>query len=200
MRDLIKFFSNVLLLIVLSTISIFSQKQFEGKVNIKFTDKDGTRLMDYLLKENKTRMEWKDNKGKVESAIITDKPAMKVFILMPKNKSYIEHTIEITKEDEKEVIEKTIKKMQFTNERKNINGFNCQKVILKGEENVETWVTKDIKGFSLNQGPNGGANMPEWYSEIANAGYFTILAIDKDKNGKEESRLEVTSVEKKNIR
>lgn len=101
MRDLIKFFSNVLLLIVLSTISIFSQKQFEGKVNMKFTDKDGTRLMDYLLKENKTRMEWKDNKGKVESAIITDKPAMKVFILMPKNKSYIEHTIEITKEDMK---------------------------------------------------------------------------------------------------
>lgn len=89
--------------------------------------------------------------------------------------------------------------MQFTNERKNINGFNCQKVILKGEENVETWVTKDIKGFSLNQGANGGANMPEWYSEIANAGYFTILAIDKDKNGKEESRLEVTSVEKKTL-
>ncbi|GAB6281731.1 MAG: hypothetical protein STSR0008_04720 [Ignavibacterium sp.] len=197
MKNLIRSFSIFLLFITISITNNFAQKQFEGKVNMKYSDNKGIKFMDYLIKENKLRLEWKDNKGNVESSMITDIKAMKMFILMQKNKSYIEHQIKSTKEDDDEIMEKTNKNIQLTNERKIINGFNCQKVILKGEENSEMWITKDIKVFAVNKGENSSANMPDWYSELVNAGCFAILVINKDKKGKEENRLEVTSVERK---
>ena len=94
--------------------------------------------MDYLVKGNKLRMEIKDEEGENVSYMITDMQEMKMFMLMLENKMYMEYPIEKTMEESKEEMEEAMEKVQLTNETKEINGFNCQKIIYNGEENIES--------------------------------------------------------------
>lgn len=199
MRSLIKLLSIILLFVLLSTVKNFSQLTFEGKVNVKLVYDDDVSFMDYLVKGNKLRMEIKDEEGENASYMITDMQEVKMFMLMPENKMYMEYPIEKTMEESKEEMEEAMEKVLLTNETKEINGFNCQKIIYNGEENIESRVTQDIGTFMLNENMMSGSERPEWYSEFAEAGFFPILVIDKDDSGEEESRWEIISVEQKSL-
>jgi hypothetical protein len=200
MKAVIKLLCLTVALIFLASTKNFSQTGFEGKVTIKLVDDGETNFMNYLVKGNKFRMEFKDEESGGEASMIMDMKEMKMITIMPEQKMYMEYPLKKAMEEHKAEMKEEMEKVRVTDETKEINGFNCTKIVSKDDgENVEAWVTKELGNFMFFEGPMGGGEMPDWYSEFSDAGFFPILVIERDDDGEEESRWEVTKVEKKSL-
>jgi len=199
MKTAIKIFCFTVLFVLFIQIEYFPQS-FEGKVNIKLVSDGDVSFIDYLIKGNTFRMEMKDEEGESTASIIMDMNEMKMITLMTEDKMYMEYPLEQTmEENENDDSDGEIEEVRITNETREINGFNCQKLIYEDKENMEAWATTDIGNFMFYESPMGGSGIPEWYLAFSDAGFFPILVIEKDDSGEEESRWEVTSVEKKSL-
>ena len=202
MKAVIKILCFTIVLAFLAVTKNFSQSsgEFEGKITIKLVDDGETNFMDYLVKGDKFRMEMKDEESGNEVAMIMDMKELKMITLMPDQKMYMEYPLKKEMEKHKAEMKEEMEKVRVTDEKKEINGFDCTKIIsVEDGNNVEAWVTKDLGNFMFFEGPMGGGDMPDWYSEFSDAGFFPILVIEKDDDGEEESRWEVTSAEKKSL-
>jgi hypothetical protein len=198
MKTITKLLVCIVIFALFMQENLFSQA-FEGKINIKLVNDEEVSTMDYLVKGNKIRMEMKSEEGEGEAVMITDMQDLKMIILMAEEKMYMEYPIKEAIEEQKDDIQSEMGKIRLTDETKTINGFNCQKLDYEDDKNIESWITKDIGTLMLYENPMGGNEMPEWYSDFADEGFFPILVIEKDDSGEEESRWEVTSVEKKSL-
>jgi len=198
MKAAIKIFCFTVLFALLANIDNFSQS-FEGKVNVKLVNDGDVSFMDYLVKGSKFRMEMKDEEGEGTASMIMDMNEMKMITLMPEEKMYLEYPLKKAMEEHKEDIKEEMGKVRITNETKEINGFNCQKLIYEDKENMEAWATTDIGNFMFYESPMGGSGIPEWYLAFLDAGFFPILVIETDNSGEVESHWEVISAEEKSL-
>ena len=199
MKAVIKIICFAIVLVFLVNIKNFSQEGFEGKVTVKLVNDGETHFMDYLAKGSKFRMEMKDEESGGEVAMIMDTKDLKMITIMPEQKMYMEYPLKQVMEKHKGEMKEEMEKIRITDEKKEINGFACTKVVSEDDgKNVEAWVTKELGNFMFFQSPMGGGDMPDWYSEFSDAGFFPILVIEKD-GDEEESRWEVTSAEKKSL-
>jgi hypothetical protein len=199
METVIKIFCFTMLFVLAVNIENFSQSEgFEGKVSVKLVYDGDVSFMDYLVKGNKFRMEIQAEESEEKTTMIMDMTELKMITLMPEQKMYMEYPLKQTMEEHEAEIKEEMGKVRITDETREINGFTCQKIVYEEEKNVEAWVTKDIGNFMFFENPMGG-DMPEWYSEFANAGFFPILVVERDDDGEEESRWEVSSVEEKSL-
>ncbi|MGE5399077.1 MAG: DUF4412 domain-containing protein [Ignavibacteriales bacterium] len=180
--------------------SSFAQKKFEGTVDLKYDGSRSSNEIRYYAKADMARIEMGNNAGEQNS-----KPRMgtiivknhEMFILMPSRKAYIEKPLNL-KEKMKEM-DKKGGDLTKTGNSKKILGYNADQWMLKNEKGeVEIWSTSDLGSIELMQGI-GSTSAPAWLEKLNGKEFFPLLVIQRDAQGKEINRLEVTNVDKKTV-
>ena len=193
-------------LIIISLISVKSYSQsFEGEIVMKITDKDQDKpqTIDYYVKGTKIRFDAKGERGE-SGAMIFDSKTSNMMIVVPSQKMYMTYNYKGAFGGVRDSISKAMEKgdIKMTGETKDINGYKCEKWTFKDEDGTtgEAWMTKGIKNFFFFSNPMAGNNdQPEWQKKLTNEGYFPMMVISKDADGNIDSKMEVTSIEKKSL-
>ena len=180
----------------------FSQSTFEGKVVIEATNNGETSTLNYYVKGDKARFDVNSARG--EANVIFDKKNKKMLMMIPAMKTYMEFPMDMdfsenyaSGQSEESSNDKNFVK---TSETKTINGYKCEKWVIKDDKGTaEAWMTKDLGGFVFFNSPMGRKSKAKWQQDIENSGYFPMLIIQKDNDGNESNRFEVKSVEKKSL-
>ena len=178
----------------------FSQSTFEGKVVIETTNDGQTHTLNYYAKGDMARFDVNSERGNAN--IIFDKKNKKMLMVMPTMKMYMEFPMDMDLGDNESNATEDKSKSDFvkTSETKTINGYKCEKWVIKeGDKTSEAWMTKDLGGFVFFQSPMGHHQKQKWQEDIENSGYFPMLVVEKDSDGNETGRFEVKSVEKKSL-
>jgi hypothetical protein len=179
----------------------FSQTTFEGKVVIETTNDGETNTLNYYSKGEMARFDVNSARG--EANIIFDKEHKKMLMVMPTMKMYMEFPLDMELGEDNgnnTGDEKSNTDFVKTSETKTINGYKCEKWVIKDDgKTSEAWMTKDLGGFIFFQSPMGKQAKQKWQEDIENSGYFPMLVVEKDSDGKETGRFEVKSVEKKSL-
>ena len=178
----------------------FSQSTFEGKVVIETTNDGQTHTLNYYSKGEMARFDVNSERGNAN--IIFDKKNKKMLMVMPSMKMYMEFPMDMDLGDNENNATEDKSKSDFvkTSETKTINGYKCEKWVIKeGDKTSEAWMTKDLGGFVFFQSPMGHHQKQKWQEDIENSGYFPMLVVEKDSDGNETGKFEVKSVEKKSL-
>ena len=180
----------------------FSQSTFEGKVVIETTDNGETNTLNYYSKGDMARFDVNSARG--EANVIFDKKNKKMLMIMPSMKMYMEFPLDMELGGDylkgNDSDKKSNTDFVKTGETKTINGYKCDKWVIKEDDKTsEAWMTKDLGGFIFFQSPMGKSEKQKWQEDIENSGYFPMLVIEKDSDGNETGRFEVKSVEKKSL-
>lgn len=189
---------KIFLTVVISALTlipaVYSQATFEGELVIQTSGMGGNGNLNYFVKGNMIRVNMSTQRG--EANMIVDNSQRKMYMILPSAKMYMEFPMGKIKSNNNE----SPIKIEKTNEKKNINGYNCVKWVLKGDNgNTEAWLTKELGRFTAINSPMGRKSHNVWENEIAESGEFPMLVIQKNNDGKETSRFEIKSVEKKKL-
>ena len=179
----------------------FSQTTFEGKVVIETTNNGETNTLNYYSKGDMARFDINSARG--EANVIFDKKNKKMLMVMPAMKMYMEFPMNMdfgVDNGNNANDEKSNTDFVKTSDTKTINGYKCEKWVIKDGNNIsEAWMTKDLGGFIFFQSPMGKHSKQKWQEDIENSGYFPMLVVEKDSDGNETGRFEVKSIEKKSL-
>ena len=165
-----------LILILLIGKSI-AQESFEGKVIFSVQEQGKTQTMNYYSKDKKFRMEVPDKGG----TILFNSRAFKMYVIMDEQKMYMESDMmPLSTGSGGGSISKT-------GETKNILGYECEKFLFTQKDmKGEAWMTKELGAFMFFMEEQ--KEMPDWQSEVLDAGYFPLHVTQHD------TRRNVTSV------
>jgi hypothetical protein len=152
-----------------------AQGKFEGRVQFEVESQGEKHEMTYLVKDSRFRMETPETSG----AIIFDSHTNKMYIIMDEQKVYMENSMS-------PAADKSTGSYTKTGETKNIIGYSCEKFLFQEDDRKgEAWMTKELGGFIF-FGDLGQQqlNIPDWKSEVLEAGYFPIevTEFDEDRN------------------
>ncbi len=182
------------------TSILSAQSKFEGKVVFNFKDDNSSHDMTYFVKNNKFRIEVSE--AGHDAAMIFSPEEKSMMMLMPEQKMYMEFPLDKLSKYNSDSKDKNDEgKITKTKETKVIKGYKCTKWVIDNPEGQSiAWMTDELGGFMFMKNPMmKDKEKPDWQKEIEAAGYFPMLVINNDKNGKEKSRLEVTDIEKKKL-
>lgn len=198
----IKFALMVLAAVLIVMPLISSKTKFEGKIVMQATGSGawghggGTSTLNYYVKGDKVRIDM--HSARADASIIIDKPDEKMYMVMNAMKSYMEFPMKDMRNSGTE--SKNNEKIKKTGEMKKINGYNSEKWIITDDNGTsEVWMTKELGSFTAFSSPMGKQPKSSWQNEIKGSDEFPMLVIQKDKSGKETSRMEIRSVEKQNL-
>lgn len=188
--------------------SFAAAQSFEGviEMQVKSPNLETPMPMKYFVKGDFIRMETQSPRG--EMAIIMDSKNKKTIMLMPQMQSYMERTIDAPTQGDAKKSEIT-----KTGKTEKILGYDCEQFIMKGEKGeTEMWAAKGLGTFTRlgmggpggpggrRGGMGGGGQMAAaWEEEFRTKGYFPMRVVSLGADGKEESRLEVKKIEKKEL-
>jgi hypothetical protein len=174
--------------------SALPQEAFEGMVKFKISDDSQSMDMNYFVKDGKIKV---DVEGEKNSSIIFDNKKQSMLIVMPEEKMYMDMPFKTDASVESDEQKGEFKK---TGEKNHTPGYTCEKWIYKDEENeVESWLTKELGSFVFFSNPMEKKEKTAWESKFESEGFFPLLLIAKDDNGKVQTNMEVTSVEKRSL-
>ena len=155
----------------------FAQSSFEGKVVFEVHEDGQQQLMHYYAKDKKFRMNIPDKGG----SILFDSNKLKMYVIMDEQKMYMEtDMMSLSTGTGGGSISKT-------GETKNILGYECEKFLFTQKDmKGEAWMTKELGAFMFFM--ESQKEMPDWQSEVLDAGYFPLHVTQHD------TRRNVTSV------
>ena len=119
----------------------------------------------------------------------------KTYIVMPDQKMYMELDANsyIGQSDSKS--EEQAPEIKRTGEFKEINGYKCEKWIIKEEkETIVAWMTDQLGGFYLMNDPMTSSSKNSWLQELA--GNYMPMRVENLGNNENKVSLEVVSVNK----
>lgn len=202
-----------LAVIVFAPLKIYSQSSFEGKVKMKMTNQDGkSNVIDYYVKGDKYRFDAEGMEGQGYS--IWDTDAKKMIVIMPAQKMYMEMSMDFSKDTKAENdstmenMKESLKNVKFTHRTKKIQGYDCEELVYKDEDNGESgeiWYTKELGSFLMTSGKNPflkGMNtndLPEDVRNLFEGGFFPMQVTTKDNDGNITSSMEVVGVDKESL-
>ncbi len=165
-----------LILLLLMGIT-FAQSSFEGKVVFDVTEKGKQHVIDYYAKDKIFKMEIPEKGG----SVIFDSQKFKMYVIVDEQKMYMEtDMMPMSTGTGGGSISKT-------GETKNILGYECEKFLFTQKDmKGEAWMTKELGAFMFFM--ESQKEMPDWQSEVLDAGYFPLHVTQLD------TRRNVTSV------
>lgn len=194
------------------TLNTVSASDFEGRVHMDVTsakrkDKDKIGL-DYSMKGGKVRMDAKTPDAHAGmGGIIFDTTAMEMTILIDANghKMYMRRAIPRPDQTQDNGKAKHMSAPVKTGRTETIAGYPATEYTVTDENGrkVEMWLAKGLGSFMSFSGGNpmarGGTPPPEWESFVRDGNLFPMRVVSYNKSGKEETRMEVTSVERTSL-
>lgn len=195
---------KIILLVLLTTV-LLSAQGFEGYVKYKVEGEGETTFLKYYKKGDQVRMEPETDQMQMGGVILFKDG--KTFMLMPAQNMYMEFSDEMYNmmdigedDDTSEEAEEDFDMPEKTGETKDILGYSCEKWIFEDEEyTTEVWAAKGLGEFVLLSVPMGKQNMPEWYNDISEGGFFPMLVEAKDAGGRIGGRMEVVDIKEESV-
>ncbi|WHZ23762.1 MAG: hypothetical protein OJF47_002874 [Nitrospira sp.] len=179
---------------------------FEGILHMTTTHA-GTGIqstMDWYLKGDKARVESSRPDGHTH-VVIFDAQTRTMQMAMPGQKSYMEINMSGERSEQlKEALEKQT--VERTGKTDKIAGYSCE--IWRITDKEENRQKNDIcvaKGFGkaatfwIDPKEMRRSSQPSWVKRLVEEGGFGLRSIHYDEEGKESSRMEVTSIDKKSL-
>ena len=118
--------------------------------------------------------------------IIFDSNELKMYVIMDKQKMYMETTMMPMSMGSGGTVSKT-------GETKNILGYDCEKFIFDQEDlKGEAWMTDELGAFMFFM--ESQQEMPDWQSEVLDAGYFPLQVTQYNKRNNSQSVYNVIEV------
>ena len=155
---------------------IYTNSSFEGKVVFDVKEENDHQVFNYFAKEKRFLMDMPEKGG----SIIFDSDKLKMYVIVDEQKMYMETPMMPTSSGAGGSISKT-------GETKNILGYDCEKFLFKQKDmEGEAWMTKELGAFMFFM--ESQEEMPDWQSEVLDAGYFPLQVTQHDQ------RKDVTSV------
>ena len=179
---------------------------FEGVLHMQTTHAaTGTAsAMDWYLKGDKARVEMSRDDGQ-STVMLFDAKTRTMHMAMPGQKSYMEISLEGDRgEHLKEVLEK--QSVERTEKTDRIAGYSCEMWRVTDKDNKR--LKNDLcvaKGFGkaatfwIDPKEMRRSSQPGWVQQLVEGGGFGLRSIHYDEAGKESSRMEVTSIDKKSL-
>lgn len=163
--------------LLLLTQTLIAQSSFEGKVVFDLKEDGQQQTLNYFAKDKRFRMDMPDKGG----TILFDSRRFKMYVLVDEQKMYMESDMmPMSAASGGGSISKT-------GESKNILGYECEKFIFTQKDmKGEAWMTKELGAFMFFM--ESQQEVPDWQSEILDAGYFPLQVTQHDQ------RRDVTSV------
>lgn len=193
--------------LVLSACPLLVQAgEFEGILHMTTTHAGtGTQsTMDWYLKDGKARVEMSRGEDHT-NVMIFDAPTRTMQMGMAGQKSYIEISMAGERgEHLSEALEKQT--VERTGRTDKIAGYSCEVWRITDKEHNR--LKNDIcvaKGFGkaatfwVDPKEMRRSSQPSWVKQLVDEGGFGLRSIHYDEAGKESSRMEVTSIEKKRL-
>lgn len=179
---------------------------FEGVLHMQTTHAaTGTASgMDWYLKGDKARVEMSRADGQ-STVMIFDGKTRTIHMAMPGQKSYMEISLEGDRgEHLKEALEKQF--VERTGKTDKIAGYSCEvwRVMDKDDKRLKNDMCV-AKGFGkaatfwIDPKEMRQSSQPSWMKQLVEEGGFGLRSIHYDEAGKESSRMEVTSIDKKSL-
>ena len=178
---------------------------FEGKVDMTLTngpkDKD-PMSMSYRIKDQKMRTEFggessskkKKKKNDATGAMILDFKKKEMIMLIDEEKMYMVQPLpELKPEDTKK--KKGYEEFKPTGRKEKIAGVEASEYVGKADGRiVEVWVTKEMGRYMSQEGAQGKGG---WEAFMDKENMFPLRTITRKKaDGPEESRMEVTAIDR----
>ncbi len=171
------------------------QHSFEGVVTFK-KGAASSKLSSTVAMYIKGDKFLADEKGdKIQQKIIVDATKKMIYMVMDKEKMIMDLQMEkmVTKGPEAKLPTKSTKTQK-------IAGYDCEQWIDKtfnGE--VELWTNGEMGKIYIPEGQMGDGLIPSASMRklLKQGNYFPLLLVERDKTGREITRLEVLSIEKK---
>jgi len=189
-----KNFCGIIFLFIISLTTLtFAQSDFEGKIVLKILDEGNSFDVDYFIKGDKMKMEMNAAEGAM--AILFNKSENKTYMIMPQQSMYMEFNVmDMMGSEELDADDPDITK---TGEYLDINGYKCEKWIIKeNNEIVEAWMTDELGSFFMMDNPFA-MNSKTWQQELA--GNFFPMRVDVVEGSEKQKVLEVVSVNKMSL-
>ncbi len=159
------------------------QPSFEGKVIFDVQEDNEHQVLEYYSKDNRYLMEMPDKGG----SILFDKNELKMFVLVHKDKMYMETPMMPLSTGSGEG------SISKTGETKYILGHKCEKFLFKQlDTKGEAWMTDELGPFMFFM--ESQKEMPEWQSEVLDAGYFPLEVTEYNERDKTTSVFTVRQV------
>jgi Domain of unknown function (DUF4412) len=176
---------------------------FEGVIHMRNTSKNRTSEFDWYAKGDKGRMEIQAQDGR-KMFWIMDGKNRRMIMPMPEQKMY--HEISLGDGEAMEAVPD----FEFvrTGKTETIAGHTCEIILIKDKKtnktNSEVCVAKGLGAFMAtgDMGRPGQRAEPAWvkqFREQFKEGGFPLRTIMRHDDGSEETRMEVTTVEKKRL-
>lgn len=194
---------KVFLLFLVLAVVVGAQG-FEGFVKYKVDAAGESTNLKYYKKGNMMRMEPELKGTDMGGAIIFK--GDKTYMLMPGQKMYMEMSDNMPGmmggrlKDDNSDMDEDFEKPINTGETKDILGYTCEKWIFKDDETtVELWAAKGLGDFVMLSSPMGQDNLPNWYNEISEGGFFPMSVTAMDSDGNVQSKMEVIDIKEESV-
>ncbi len=193
------------LALVLNPLSIRAG-EFEGVLHMTMSHmaSGGASAMDWYLKGDKARVEMSRGEGQ-KNVMIFDAQSRIMQMAMPGQKSYMEISMGGDRgEHLKDALEK--QSVERTGKTDKIAGYSCEVWRIMDKETNR--LKNDIcvaKGFGkaatfwIDPKDMRRSSQPAWVKQLIEEGGFGLRSVHYDAQGKESSRMEVTSIDKKRL-
>lgn len=140
-----------------------------------------------------------DEKGeKIQQKVIVDVPKKMIYMIMDKEKLVMDLPIEKIAT----IKSSDVKLPAKAGKTQKIAGYDCEMWLDKNVNGeVELWTNHAMGKLHIPEGQMGDGLIPSpsLRKLLKQGSYFPFLMIERDKTGKEITRLEVTNVEKKSL-
>jgi len=178
---------------------------FEGKISFKVTSgRDQGQEMSYSIKGEKMRMEMSGKNA--SGGMIIDTKKREMLIMMDSEKMYMTMTMP---DSAKEAVEKRDRdvKMEKTDVTEKILGYTATKYLVTDKTSKsEVWLAEGLGTFMgmsnrnpMAGGRGAGSAAPGWERALEGKELFPLRIVGLDKAGKENSRMEVTAINKETL-
>jgi len=178
---------------------LMNKKSFEGVLTVEVQNFESIQFYTYSVKYERIRVEPAESEDN-DAIVVIDYMGRKTDIILSGREQYVELPFPAELSETQHKKEEMM--VQKTGESEEIQGFACDKLTTKSDGNdIEVWATKDlgVAGTFLTAFSAGALHPTPWKLEILSMGYFPLRVIERDSTGEEQSRVEVTSVQKKTM-
>jgi hypothetical protein len=178
---------------------------FEGVLHMATTHiaTNSASAMDWYLKGDKARVETSRGEGQA-NVMIFDAQTRTMQMAMPGQKSYMEINMAESGQNLKEALEKQT--VERTGKTEKIAGYSCEvwRIFDKELHRLKSDMCV-AKGFGkaatfwVDPKEMRRSSQPSWVKQLVEEGGFGLRSIHYDEAGKESSRMEVTSIDKRKL-